>query len=136
MSSPSSLQVGMFANLTPRMWLILAHDLLIVVAAVLAAFYIRFELAGIAQPWDLLLKLLPGFVLYAAGVFSILGLFKTKWRFTSMPDVMNIVRVSTVLAITLLVLDYVLLTPNLYGTFLFGKITIALYWFLQIFFLA
>jgi FlaA1/EpsC-like NDP-sugar epimerase len=126
----------MFANLTPRMWLILAHDLLMVVAAVLAAFYIRFELAGIAQPWDLLLKLLPGFVLYAAGVFSILGLFKTKWRFTSMPDVMNIVRVSTVLAITLLVLDYVLLAPNLYGTFLFGKITIALYWFLQIFFLA
>ena len=33
-------------------------------------------------------------------------------------------------------LDYVLLAPNFYGTFLFGKITIALYWFLQIFFLA
>jgi FlaA1/EpsC-like NDP-sugar epimerase len=130
------LQVCMIANFTPRMGLILAHDLLAVAVAVLAAFYIRFELAGIQQRWDLLLVLLPGFVLYAAGVFSIFGLFKTKWRFTSLPDVMAIVKVSTVLAVTLLVLDYVLVAPNLYGTFLFGKITIALYWFLQIFFLA
>ena len=41
----------------------------------------------------------------------------------------------SVLAISLLVLDYVLLYPTLYGTFFFGKITIALYWFLQMFFL-
>src|SRR6266851_1876274 len=126
----------MFSNFTPRMTLILMHDLIAAVVAVLAAFYIRFEAPGLADRWDLLLVLLPGFVVYAGGVFSIFGLFKTKWRFTSLPDVMNIVRVSTVLAITLLVLDYVLLAPNVYGTFFFGKITIALYWFLQIFFLA
>jgi FlaA1/EpsC-like NDP-sugar epimerase len=30
----------------------------------------------------------------------------------------------------------VLLSPNVYGTFFFGKITILLYWFLQMFFLA
>jgi FlaA1/EpsC-like NDP-sugar epimerase len=126
----------MFAHLTPRMALILLHDLVAAVAAVMAAFYIRFEFAGIAQRWDLLLLFLPGFVIYAAGVFSVFGLFKNKWRFTSLPDVMNIVKVASVLALTLLVLDYVLLAPNLYGTFLFGKITIALYWFLQIFFLA
>src|SRR6516225_7641859 len=33
---------------TPRMMLILAHDLLAAVAAVVAAFYIRFEGAGLA----------------------------------------------------------------------------------------
>jgi FlaA1/EpsC-like NDP-sugar epimerase len=38
--------------------------------------------------------------------------------------------------VTLLALDYVLVAPNVYGTFFFGKITIALYWCLQIFFLA
>jgi FlaA1/EpsC-like NDP-sugar epimerase len=126
----------MFSSFTSRMALILAHDLVAAVVAVLAAFYIRFELSGIAQRWDLLLLLLPGFVIYSAGVFSIFGLFKNKWRFTSLPDVMNIVKVSSVLAVTLLVLDYVLLAPNIYGTFFFGKITIALYWFLQVFFLA
>jgi O-antigen biosynthesis protein WbqV len=31
--------------------------------------------------------------------------------------------------------DYVLLAPNVYGTFYFGKISILLYWFLQMFFL-
>src|ERR1700681_2560947 len=126
----------MFSNFTSRMALILAHDLAAAVAAVLVAFYIRFEVAGIAQRWDLLLELVPGFVVYAAGVFSMFGLFKNKWRFTSLPDVMNIVKVATVLALTLLVLDYVLVAPNIYGTFLFGNITIALYGFLQIFFLA
>jgi len=126
----------MFSNFTSRMVLILVHDLVAAVVAVLAAFYIRFEASGIAQRWDLLLLLLPGFVIYSAGVFSIFGLYKNKWRFTSLPDVMNIVKVSTVLALTLLVADYVLVAPNLYGTFFFGKITIALYWFLQVFFLA
>src|SRR5215470_3446305 len=126
----------MFRNFTPRITLILTHDLVAAVAAVLAAFYIRFETTGLAERWNLLLLLLPGFVLYSAGVFSIFELFKNKWRFTSLPDVMNIVKVATVLALTLLALDYVLLAPNFYGTFFFGKITIALYWFLQIFFLA
>src|SRR5690606_3583832 len=55
---------------------------------------------------------------------------------TSIPDLFNIVKAVTVLAVSLLVCDYVLLTPNFYGTFFFGKITIVLYWFLQIFFLS
>src|SRR5215472_10350715 len=107
----------MFSNFTPRMILILIHDLVAAVVAVLAAFYIRFEAPGLAERWALLLLLLPGFVLYAAVVYSVFGLFKNKWRFTSLPDVMNIAKVATVLALTLLALDYVLLAPNFYGTF-------------------
>jgi FlaA1/EpsC-like NDP-sugar epimerase len=126
----------MVSNFTSRMALILVHDLLASVVAVVAAFYIRFELSGLEQRWKLLLLLLPPFLLYAIGVFTILGLFKNKWRFTSLPDLMNIVKVSTVLAMTLLAADYVMVAPNILGTFFFGKITIALYWFLQVFFLA
>src|SRR5581483_4598582 len=59
-----------------------------------------------------------------------------KWRFTSLPDLTNIVRAASVLAISLLVLDYILLAPNVYGQFFFGKITILLYWLLQMFLLA
>src|SRR6266852_1987754 len=125
----------MFSHFTPRMTLILTHDLVAAVAAVVAAFYLRFEATGLSERWSLLLLLLPGFVLYAAVVYSIFGLFKNKWRFTSLPDVMGIAKVATVLALTLLALDYVLLAPNFYGTFFFGKLTIVLYWFLQIFFL-
>ena len=118
------------------MILILVHDLVAAVVAVVAAFYLRFEAQGLAERWNLLLLLLPAFVLYAAVVYAIFGLFKNKWRFTSLPDVMGIVKVATVLALTLLALDYVLLAPNVYGRFFFGKLTIILYWFLQIFFLA
>jgi FlaA1/EpsC-like NDP-sugar epimerase len=123
-------------NFTPRMFLILAHDLLVTAIAVLASFYVRFEEQGLSERWHLLAIILPVFVVYAGLVFALFGLFKTKWRFISVPDLINIVRVSTVLAVTLLVLDYVLLSPNVYGTFFFGKITILLYWFLQMFFLA
>ena len=126
----------MFRSFTPRVTLILIHDLVAAAAAVVAAFYLRFEAQGLAERWNLLLLLLPGFVLYAAVVYAIFGLFKNKWRFTSLPDVMGIVKVATVLALTLLAVDYVLLAPNVYGRFFFGKLTIILYWFLQIFFLA
>jgi FlaA1/EpsC-like NDP-sugar epimerase len=121
---------------TPRMTLILIHDLIAAIAAVVAACYIRFEMSGLSERWDLLLMLLPAFVLYAGGVYRFFGLYRNKWRFTSLPDMMIIVKVATVLAVTLLALDYVLVAPNVYGGYFFGKLTIILYWFLQIFFLA
>jgi O-antigen biosynthesis protein WbqV len=74
-------------------------------------------------------------LVYAAVVYFILGLHRNKWRFTSIPDLYNLFRASSVLAISLLALDYVLVAPNFYGTFFFGKVTILLYWFLQMFFL-
>jgi FlaA1/EpsC-like NDP-sugar epimerase len=126
----------MFWKLTPRMTLILVHDLLAAVAAVLATFYVRFEANGLAERLDLFFMLLPAFVLYAAGVYRFFGLYKNKWRFTSLPDMMIIAKVATVLALTLLALDYVLVAPNVYGGYFFGKLTIILYWFLQIFSLA
>src|SRR5262249_58078910 len=111
-----------------RMWLILAHDLLATAAAVVASFFIRFEAGGLAERWQPLAILLPAFIVYAAFVYGLSGLYKAKWRFTSLPDLYNIVRASSVLALTLLALDYVIVAPNVWGTFLFGKITIVLYW--------
>jgi O-antigen biosynthesis protein WbqV len=120
---------------TPRTALILAHDLLATAAAIIMTFYLRFEGPGLAKRWDLLVGVLPAFLTYAAVVYAFFQLYKTKWRFASLPDLFNIFRAVTVLALSLLVFDYILLSPNVYGTFFFGKITIALYWFVQIFFL-
>ncbi|MEA2992562.1 MAG: hypothetical protein QOD40_1482 [Alphaproteobacteria bacterium] len=122
-------------NLTSRQLLIVAHDLLATAAAILASFFMRFEAGGLMDRLDGLLAILPGFVLYAAVVYFAFGLYKAKWRFASLPDLSNIFWASTVLAISLVVLDYILVTPGFYGTFFFGKITIVLYWFLQMFFL-
>ena len=122
-------------RLTPRQLLIVAHDLVATAAAILAAFIVRFEEKGLLERWDYLITFLPLFVLYAGVIYFVFGLYRAKWRFASLPDLQNIFRAVTVLALSLLVLDYILVTPGYYGRFFFGKITIALYWFLQMAFL-
>ena len=124
---------GFFGN--PRRVLIVIHDLVMTAAAMLAAFYFRFEDIGLTQRFHWLLVILPGYLVYAGVVYWIFKLYAAKWRFASLPDLWNIFRAVTVLALSLLVLDYVLVAPNMYGTFFFGKITILLYWVLQMFFL-
>lgn len=122
-------------KLNLRTLLIIAHDLVATAVAIIASFYIRFEDAGLAQRWHWLAWLLPAFLLYAMFVYVLFGVEKAKWRFTSLPELINIFRATTILAISLLVIDYILVASNFYGTFFFGKITIVLYWFLQMFFL-
>jgi O-antigen biosynthesis protein WbqV len=122
-------------QLASRKSLVIAHDLCATAAAVVASFYIRFEAPGLEARLDGLYWFLPPFVLYAGLVYAVFDLYRSKWRFASLPDLSNILRASSVLAVSLLVLDYILVAPNVLGAFFFGKITILLYWFLQMFFL-
>ncbi len=122
-------------KLTRRQVLIVVHDLLATAAAIIASFYVRFEMPGLVERLDGLLVIVPAFVLYAGVVYLVFGLYKAKWRFASLPELRNIFRASSVLALSLLVLDYILVTPGFYGTFFFGKTTIALCWILQMAFL-
>jgi FlaA1/EpsC-like NDP-sugar epimerase len=127
---------GLFGN--PRRVLIVIHDLAMTAAAILAAFYFRFEgfePSGLAERLHWLLIILPGCLVYAGAVYWFFDLYKAKWRFASLPDLWNIFRAASVLALSLLVLDYILVAEYFYGTFFFGKITILLYWLLQMFFL-
>jgi O-antigen biosynthesis protein WbqV len=123
-------------SLTPRQMLIVAHDLLATAAAIVVSFYIRFEAAGLESRLDKLIPIVPAFTVYAGVIYFLFGLHGSKWRFTSLPDLRNIVRASSVLAISLLALDYVLVSPLFYGEYFFGKVTILLYWFLQMAFLS
>ena len=118
-------------NLISRRTLVIAHDLIMTAAAIVASFYIRFEAVGLADRREPLLYFLPGFIAYAGIIYYLFHLYEAKWRFASLPDLINILRASTVLAISLLALDYVLVAPNVLGQFFFGKITIVLYWILQ-----
>jgi O-antigen biosynthesis protein WbqV len=118
-------------RLTWRNLLIAIHDALATVFAVVASFYLRFEGSGFIERLPLLLRILPYFVIFSVIVCYVFRLTTTKWRFISLPDFFNIVKASTVLALMLLVLDYIFIAPNVYGTFFFGKTTIIIYWFLQ-----
>jgi FlaA1/EpsC-like NDP-sugar epimerase len=122
-------------NLTPRQYLIMLHDVLAAVAAILVTIVMRFDTWQLVAKVEGLKIFLPAFAVFAGAVFFLFKLHQSKWRFTSVPDLFNIVRASTVLAVALIALDYVLVSPNAYGAFFFGKITILLYWVLQMFFL-
>src|SRR6478736_6474229 len=134
-----------FSNLTFRNALIAAHDALATALAVLASFSLRFEGDAFFDRLPLLLRILPYFVAFSVVVCYAFNLTTTKWRFISLPDALNILRVATVLTLGLVVLDYIFVAPNVHGTpvapnvqgaFFLGKITIVLYWFLEVFFLS
>ena len=128
--------MGFLGN--PRRVLIVVHDLVATALAIMATLYVRFgdgQNGGLDDRYPWLAIILPCYVAYAGLIYWYFHLYMAKWRFASLPDLRNIFRAVSVLAISLLVLDYVLLYPSLFGTFFFGKVTIALYWFLQMFFL-
>jgi O-antigen biosynthesis protein WbqV len=125
------------SHLTLRNFLIALHDLVATAAALFLAFYLRFEGgAGFFDRLPLLFLILPYFLSFSVVVFFIFNLTTTKWRFISLPDALNIIRVATVLTVALLVLDYIFVAPNVHGAFFLGKVTIILYWFLEISFLS
>ena len=128
--------MGFLGN--PRRVLIVVHDLVATALAIMATLYVRFgdgQNGGLDDRYPWLAIILPCYIAYAGLIYWYFHLYMAKWRFASLPDLRNIFRAVSVLAISLLVLDYVLLYPSLFGTFFFGKVTIALYWFLQMFFL-
>jgi FlaA1/EpsC-like NDP-sugar epimerase len=126
-----------FTNLTSRNLLIAAHDALATTLAVFASFYLRFEGGELfAERLPLLLQILPYFIAFSVVVCYLFHLTTTKWRFISLPDALNILRAATVLTVALLALDYIFVAPNVKGTFFLGKVTIVLYWFLEVFFLS
>ncbi|WP_314955267.1 nucleoside-diphosphate sugar epimerase/dehydratase [Bradyrhizobium cosmicum] len=125
------------SHLTLRNFMIALHDLLATTAALFVAFYLRFEGGdGFYDRLPLLFQILPYFLAFSVVVFFLFNLTTTKWRFISLPDALNIIRVATVLTVALLVLDYIFVAPNVRGAFFLGKMTIVLYWFLEISFLS
>ncbi|MDB5618631.1 nucleoside-diphosphate sugar epimerase/dehydratase [Tardiphaga sp.] len=123
-------------NFTWRNWIIALHDALVTALAVLLSFVLRFDGENLWDRLPLLLTILPYFVLFSFFVCYMFNLTTTKWRFISLPDLLNILRAASVLSVALLVLDYIFLAPNVYGTFFLGKTTIVIYWFIEVAFLS
>src|SRR5579872_5225369 len=120
-------------HLTLRNYLIALHDVGATAFAFFVAFYLRFAGAEqFVERLPLMFWILPYFLALGAVVCYVFNRTTTKWRFISLPDALNILRVTTVLALALLVLDYILIAPNVHGTFFFGKVTIILFWFLEV----
>ena len=126
------------SQLTLRNFLIATHDVLATAFALVASFYLRFEGELLDDRLPLLWHILPWFLAFSVPVCYLFNLTTTKWRFISLPDALNVLRVAAVLTLALVVLDYVFIfvAPSFHGTVFFGRVTIILYFFLQVFSLA
>ncbi|MBR0754497.1 polysaccharide biosynthesis protein [Bradyrhizobium jicamae] len=114
--------------------LIATHDALATAFALVASFYLRFEGVQLADRLPFLWKILPWFVLFSIVISYLFNLTTAKWRFTSLPDALNILRAAAVLTLALVVMDYAyFFTAHSHVLILFGRITIVLYFFLQVF---
>ncbi|MBB1093343.1 polysaccharide biosynthesis protein [Rhodopseudomonas palustris] len=125
-----------FSKMRSRNYLIILHDVIATACAILTSFYLRFDGEDLSARLPLLWTLMPGFLLLSVFVFYVFRLTTSKWRFVSLPEAINILLAATVLTVVLIITDYIFLAPDAYGTFFLGRITIVLYWFLEIAFLS
>ena len=86
------------------------HDLLMIPAAWLGAFWLRFNLGVIPEEiFAQALRLLPVIVLVQGSVFLYFGLYRGVWRFASVPDLVRIIQ-AVVVGVALCALAAFLLT--------------------------
>ena len=82
---------------------VIVHDLAMTALAIVFVFAVRFDGWLFDERMRQLPTILPFFVAYAGAVYWFFQLYRSKWRFASLPDLSNIVRAVTVLTLTLLV---------------------------------
>ena len=80
--------------------------------AIWLVFVVRFEGWQLEEHLRYLPRFLPFFVAYAGLVYWFFSLYRSKWRFASLPDLSNIVKAVSVLTVSLLAVDYVLISPS------------------------
>ncbi|HLJ22168.1 MAG TPA: nucleoside-diphosphate sugar epimerase/dehydratase [Stellaceae bacterium] len=73
----------------------LAHDVVMAALALLLSIYLRYGDTMVAIPSGLLAGYVGGFAAIAAAVFLGTGLYRGIWRYASLPDVMALLRATT-----------------------------------------
>ena len=101
--------------------IIIAHDLVATAFAFGGCLILRYQFWQLAPMMDEVVWLMPVFVGIAAIVYRVFPLYASKWRFASLPDLFNIFKAASVLAIVMLIGDYVMLARNMTPWLMFGR---------------
>jgi FlaA1/EpsC-like NDP-sugar epimerase len=94
-------------------FIILGFDILLLAASLYGSYLVRFEFAIPPLFFERLLKILPGVILIKLAAFYFFDLYRGMWRFTSIADLLNIIKAST--ASTLVIISFVLLHSRFEG---------------------
>ncbi|MGV2979883.1 SDR family NAD(P)-dependent oxidoreductase [Camelimonas sp. ID_303_24] len=114
----------------------LTADLVVTAGATALAFFLRFQDQRLGVYLHDLPLILAGVLPVAALVFLAVRLPQSKWRFTSLPDIIKIAKASLALSLVLLVFDTVVSHPDLLGKNFFGRGWILLFCLLEMLLLA
>lgn len=114
---------------------IIVHDLVMTALAYALSIFLRWPIAEIEPRFSAFARILPILIAAAALAYWRAGLYRSKWRFASLPDLFNIFKASTGLALVLLAVDYAMYARGVSGQFLFGEKAAFLYWVMQMFLL-
>ncbi len=100
-------------KLNKNFYLVLLADILLITASFYAAHLIRLDLSLSAEQRDLFLMALPLIIVVKLGVFYFFDLYHGMWRYTSIADLVNIIKAA--FASTLLIIFILLLTNRFMG---------------------
>ncbi|MFC0283789.1 SDR family NAD(P)-dependent oxidoreductase [Camelimonas abortus] len=114
----------------------LAADVTVTACATALAIVLRFQDARLATYLQQLPLILACVLPVAAGAFLLVRLPQSKWRFTSLPDVIKIAKASAIISLAILIIDTALSHPDLLGRNYFGRLWILLFFILEIAMLA
>ena len=91
----------------------LALDVLLLVAAHLSAYLIRFEGQLTVTEWNNIKTVLPLLLIFKITVFVLFGLYRGMWRYTGLTDLLNILKATA--ATTFTAMGCVLLVNRFIG---------------------
>ncbi|MFH7326584.1 polysaccharide biosynthesis protein [Desulfurivibrio sp. C05AmB] len=94
-------------------WIVLGADILLLAAAHLLAYGIRFEFVLSLREWAQIWAVLPWLLPLKVVIFFFFGLYRGMWRYTGVTDLLNILRAS--IATGLLVMAVLLLVTRFEG---------------------
>ena len=114
---------------------IIAHDLVATALALFGSLFLRYHMSDLQQRAGEVVRIVPVFIIISGFLYRYFLLYESKWRFASLPDLFNIFKACSLLAILLLVTDYFMVARDLSRWLLFGEKTVTVYWLLQMFLL-
>ena len=81
------------------------HDICMASIAILAAFFLVPGLGAASGQWGVITRDILAFTLIAAVAFLVFRPYWSLWRYTSLPDLISIMNVATIVSLTYLVAD-------------------------------
>ena len=85
-----------FRPLYDKLLIVLGIDIVLVAASMYGAYLVRFEFSVPSQFLVLLYKTFPAIILVKIISFYFFDLYRGMWRYTSLADLFNIIKASTI----------------------------------------